>query len=158
MFWQNINKVIMGGNICNDLSLREIKGKTDTKVIDFSIANNLKSSEGSSSKANFYRCEAWGKTAENICNFFKKGDPITVEGTLHYSKWTDKETNSEREMVKIRVESFFFPPTRRAANRTDEQEPRVPGNFPPPLPSNAAPLFYGAPVAGSKEEDDDIPL
>ena len=36
----------MGGNICNDLSLREIKGKTDTKVIDFSIANNLKSAEG----------------------------------------------------------------------------------------------------------------
>jgi single-strand DNA-binding protein len=157
MYWQNINRVTIGGNICNDLKLRDIKGgKSDTKVVDFSIANNLKSSDNQNSKAHFYRCEAWGKTAETICNFFKKGDPITIDGTLHHSKWTHKDTKEDVETITIRVESFFFPPTRKSG-KPENSEPRVPGNFPPPIPTTGdAPILYSSQTA--IDDKDDIPF
>lgn len=163
MYWQNINRVTIGGNICNDLKLREIKGKSDSKVIDFTIANNLKSTDNQNGKANFFRCEAWGKLAENICNFFKKGDPITLDGTLHHNKWTHKDTGADVETITIRVESFFFPPVKRGS-KNENAEPKVPGAFPPPTPNPVnSPILYPTQnsnsfVNSATDTNDEIPF
>ena len=50
----------------------------------------------------FVECEAWNRTAESIFEYFKKGDPILIEGTLRFDSWqTDDGQNRNR--LKIRI-------------------------------------------------------
>jgi single-strand DNA-binding protein len=156
MYWQSPNHVVLGGNLTFDPAIREVKGaEGSSKVIDFSIANNLKSSGSPAGKANFFRCEAWGKTAELIHEYFKKGDTITVVGALQWQTWEDSKTNEKREAVKVRVESFYFSggPSRKNA----EEKPTPPTiKRPPPLPntSQKGVDLYQTPEGA----DDDIPF
>lgn len=108
-YWQHPNNVVLGGRITADLELKEINA--NTKMLEFTIANNLKvSGEGhdKADKPNYFRCEAWGKVAEIIQSKFKKGEPIVIIGTLNYNTWQDKESGAKRENTKIRVETFHF--------------------------------------------------
>jgi len=153
MYWQSPNHIVLGGNITFDPSIREVKVSEGTsKVIDFSIANNLKSSGSPAGKAHFFRCEAWGKTAELIHEYFKKGDAITVEGALQWHSWEDSKTNEKREAVKIRVESFYFPQVASRKNVEEKQTPEPITKRPPPLPVTVPS------VSGVVASDDDIPF
>lgn len=107
-YWQHPNNVVLGGRVTADLELKEINA--NTKMLEFTIANNLKvSGEGQGTdRPNYFRCEAWGKVAEIIQSKFKKGDPIVIIGTLNYNTWQDKESGAKRENTKIRVDTFHF--------------------------------------------------
>lgn len=156
MYWQSPNHVVLGGNLTFDPSIREIKNSEgSSKVVDFSIANNLKSSGSPAGKAHFFKCEAWGKTAELVQEYFKKGDSITVVGSLQWSSWEDSKTNEKRETVKLRVESFYFPPT--AARKGTEEKSSA--TRPPPLPvtEQKGVRLYNTDIAPTVE-DDQVPF
>ncbi len=106
-YWQYPNKVVLGGRISTDLNIKDVK--ETSKILNFNIANNLNSTgENRSKSGHFFQCEAWGKVAELISNMFKKGDPIIIEGTLHWTSWQDKNTGAKRDAVRLRVENFYF--------------------------------------------------
>lgn len=153
MYWQNPNNVVLGGHLTYDPILKDTKSSSGAKVVDFSIGNNLKSTTAPS-KAHFFRCEAWGKTAELIHEHFKKGDPITIIGSLHWHAWQDAETGAKRDAVKIRVENFYFPP---GGGRKEEGETRSrgAGTQLPPMPGQK-PMLY--PAADANPADDEIPF
>jgi single-strand DNA-binding protein len=154
MYWQSPNHIVLGGNITFDPSIREVKVSEGTsKVIDFSIANNLKSSGSPAGKAHFFKCEAWGKTAELINEYFKKGDPITVVGSLHWHSWEDSKTNEKREAVKVRVESFYFPASASRKGADERAAAPVINNRPPPLPT-PAPAQKGVSLYQGTSADD----
>lgn len=134
MYWQSPNHVVLGGNLTFDPTIKEVKGaEGNSKVIDFSIANNLKSAGSPAGKAHFFKCEAWGKTAELIHEYFKKGDTITVVGSLQWSSWEDSKTNEKREAVKLRVESFYFSGS-SGRKSSEEKSNNTPTPRPPPFP------------------------
>lgn len=138
MYWQSPNHVVLGGNLTYDPTIREVKGaEGSSKVIDFSIANNLKSSGSPAGKAHFFKCEAWGKTAELIYEYFKKGDSITVVGSLQWNSWEDNKTNEKREAVKVRVESFYFSGGQN--KKGAEEKGSAPAFKRPPPPPNSGP-------------------
>jgi single-strand DNA-binding protein len=157
MYWQSPNHVVLGGNLTFDPTIREVKGaEGSSKVIDFSIANNLKSSGSPAGKAHFFKCEAWGKTAELIHEYFKKGDSITVVGALQWSSWEDSKTNEKRESVKVRVESFYFSGG-QGKKSSEERGTVAPVKRPPPLPKDGRVQLYQSPE-GSAPQDDEIPF
>jgi single-strand DNA-binding protein len=55
----------------------------------------------------FVDCDAFGRTAELINQFFRKGRPIFIEGRLKLDQWQDKDGN-KRSRHKIVVEAFDF--------------------------------------------------
>lgn len=139
----------MGGRITHDLKLKEVSG--GLKLLDFTIANNSRSTgsgEGGqrSDKPHYFRCEVWGKPAEIIYNNFKKGDPITVIGTLNWSQWEDKETKTNKEAVKIRVDNFFFANGGRSSSGSSNPQEESSGpdtqtfntRAPAPIPDDAS--------------------
>ena len=65
----NLNKVIIGGRLCGD---PELKKAGEFSVVTFSVAVNRARSKDGETQADFIRCIAWRKTAEFICNYFKK--------------------------------------------------------------------------------------
>ena len=162
MYWQSPNHVVLGGNLTYNPEIREVKGaEGSTKVIDFSIANNLKSSGSPAGKAHFFKCEAWGKTAELIQEYFRKGDPITIVGSLQWQSWEDSKTNEKREAVKVRVESFYFSNAQPRKNVEAGAEPQA-VKRPPPLPSQSnAPQSKGVQLyapSSNTFDDDSIPF
>lgn len=101
----NVNKVILVGNITRDPELKALP--SGTQVAAFSIATNevyIKDGEKKES-TEFHNVIAWGKTAENIARYMKKGSQIYVEGKLQTRSWDkDGEKRYRTEIVALNVQ------------------------------------------------------
>ena len=90
---RGINKVILIGNLGNDPDIRySAAGKA---VANISLATSEtwkdKDTGEQQEKTEWHRCVAFGRTAEIIGEYLKKGSQVYIEGKLQTRKWTDKE-------------------------------------------------------------------
>ena len=69
-------------------------------VCNFTIAVDRR--PASDHQADFIRCTAWDKIAENICRYKHKGDFVGIVGSLHTGTYLDKE-NRRREKFYVNV-------------------------------------------------------
>ncbi len=75
-------------------------------------------------------CRAFGRTAENINKFFKKGKPIFLEGRLTFDSWTAQD-GSKKSKLRVTVENFQFLPGTGGGPSGPEQEPGPDSDAPP---------------------------
>jgi single-strand DNA-binding protein len=168
----SFNKVLLMGNLTRDPQLRYLPNQM--AVADFGVACNRrwKSPQGEDrEETTFVDCTAWGKTAETINQYFRKGKPIFVEGRLKFDQWEDKQGGGKRSKLSVVVENFRFIDSKRdaAGTATDvnggaeiEQQPRPAG--PVARPQAAAPAAPASPDAAppiAEEEhfkEEDIPF
>jgi single-strand DNA-binding protein len=54
----------------------------------------------------WFRLEAWGKTAEILTNYCKKGSQVGVSGSVYVESWTDTSTGQLQQRHTIKVESI----------------------------------------------------
>lgn len=105
----SFNKVILIGNLTRDIELKYLpKG---TAVCNLSLAVNRRwKTEAGEEKEDVYfaECKAFGKQAETIAQYVKKGHPLMVEGRLTREEWDDKKTGEKRSTTRIMIETFQF--------------------------------------------------
>lgn len=101
----NVNRVILIGNLTRDVELRHTQG--GTAIAKFGMAINRKWSHDGETKEStcFVDLTAWGKAAETIQRYTKKGSPLFVEGRLEYSSW-DGDDGKKRSKLEVVVEQF----------------------------------------------------
>ncbi len=103
------NKVLLMGNLTRDPELRHLP--SNTAVVGLGLAVNErwrnKQTDQWEERVNFIDCEAFGRTAEIIQQYFQKGRPIFIEGKLRLDQWQDKEGNN-RSKLKVVIDSFEF--------------------------------------------------
>src|SRR5471030_1934148 len=105
----NFNKVILAGNLTRDPELRYTPKGTAIAKITLAINRTWKSETGESKEeVTFVDVEAFGRTAENIGQYFKKGRPILIEGRLKLDQWDDKQTGAKRSKLGVTLENFQF--------------------------------------------------
>lgn len=105
----SFNKVLLMGNLTRDVELRHTAGNQAVARIGLATNRRWKTPEGEQrDETMFVDCEAWGKTAEMISQYFSKGRPIFIEGRLKLDQWEDKETKAKRSKHVVVVESFHF--------------------------------------------------
>lgn len=97
-----MNKVCLIGRICRDV---EVKTIGSTQVSNFSIAQNLRIKD--KDEPQFFNCVAFGKTAELLGKYFKKGSQIGIEGSLRYESYNDKD-GKKLTAHKVIVEAITF--------------------------------------------------
>lgn len=87
-----MNKVILVARLCRDPEVRYTQGENAKAVARFSVAANrrFKNAEGNYD-ADFHNCVAFGKTAEFIEKYFKKGMMIGITGRLTTGSYTNKD-------------------------------------------------------------------
>lgn len=85
----NYNRVILGGRLTAKPELKT--ASSGNTWCSFTIAVNRRRGKDSQDVADFFNCNAFGKSAELICTYFGKGSCICVEGTLQNRNWTDKD-------------------------------------------------------------------
>ena len=88
----NLNKVFVLGNLTKDPELRQTAG--GQAVCSFAIATNrfYKDAAGTrQQQAEFHNIVAWGRQAEIIHQYLKKGSILLVEGRLQTRSWQDQQ-------------------------------------------------------------------
>lgn len=104
-----INKVFLYGNLTRDPELKALP--SGSQVANFGLATNrtYKDKNGAKQEATeFHNVVAFGRTAEVIAQYVKKGRPIFVEGRLQTRTWDDKEGGKKNYRTEIIVENFQF--------------------------------------------------
>ncbi len=102
-----MNKVQILGTMTRDCEIRYTQ--SGTAIGSFSVAHNEKK-KGQDGQyqdvVHFFNVTAWGKTAENINQYFKKGSRILIDGRLDYQSW--EKDGQKKSKVGIVVEKFDF--------------------------------------------------
>jgi single-strand DNA-binding protein len=118
----NLNKVFLIGRLTGDPQLRSTPG--GQSVASFSIATNrtwMNKSNQKQEEVQFHNVVAWGKQAETVSQYMKKGGMIMVEGRLQTRAWQDKQ-GQNRTTTEIVCEQFQFGP-RAAGTGGDYSKP-----------------------------------
>jgi single-strand DNA-binding protein len=104
------NKVILAGNLTRDPETRYTP--SGTAITKFGLAVNRKWKDSQTGEmreeVTFVDVDSFGKQAETIGNYLKKGRPILVEGRLKLDQWTDNQTQQKRSRLGVVLESFTF--------------------------------------------------
>ena len=104
------NKVLLMGNLTRDIELRYLPN-TNTPVANIGLAVNrrFRTKEGENREdTTFVDCEAFGRTAETMSQYLRKGRPVFIEGRLKLDQWEDKQSGQNRSKLKVVVEGFQF--------------------------------------------------
>jgi single-strand DNA-binding protein len=105
----SFNKVILAGNLTRDPELRYTPKGTAVARIGIAVNRQWRDESGQQKEeVTFIDVDAWGKQAETISQYLKKGRPILIEGRLKLDSWDDKQTNQKRYQLRVVLESFQF--------------------------------------------------
>lgn len=121
-----MNSVILIGNLGQDPEMKYFdSGSTVTK---FSLALRGYNKKEEKEVTDWVSCEAWGKTAELIGEYCKKGHKLAIEGSLKTQKWEDSDGNKKSKTFVLvsRVEfltSKNSDQTQTTAVESVQQEP-----------------------------------
>ena len=104
----SLNKVMIIGNLTRDPELRYTpKGQA---VVDLALAMNRRYVVDGEKReeVTYVDVTFWGKGAEIISQYMKKGNPMYIEGRLRLDQWEDKESGKKQSRLKITGEEFQF--------------------------------------------------
>src|SRR5262245_41629633 len=100
----SVNKVILVGNLGRDAELRYTPG--GAAVAKFSLATTEKWTDKSGApqeRTEWHNIDLWGKQAETLTEYLRKGKQVYVEGRLQTDEYTDKE-GLKRKSTKVRCD------------------------------------------------------
>lgn len=103
----DINKVLIIGRLTRDI---EIKTTNNGGFVGkFSLASNRKEKSGDTwtEKPGFFDCVVFGKSAEILKQYTRKGSKLCVEGSLRWSSWEGAD-GKKQSKTEIHVEGFQF--------------------------------------------------
>ena len=103
----NYNKVILVGNLTRDPQMRYLPSQMP--VVDFGLAVNhrFKTKSGEDrEEVCFIDCSAFGRQAEVINQYCRKGRPLLVEGRLKFDTWEDKQGGGKRSKHTVVIDNF----------------------------------------------------
>lgn len=151
----SFNKVILVGNLTRDPELRYTPKGTAIAKIGVAV-NRVWTSEAGEKKeeVTFIDVDVFGRTAENVGQYMRKGRPILIEGRLRLDQWDDKQTGQKRSRLGVVAETVQFLGSAQGGGGGND------GGAPAPArqrPAAAAPA--GEPVEGDgPPESDDVPF
>jgi len=154
-----INKALIYGNLTRDPEMKALP--SGVSVTSFGVATNRtwKDKNGVKQESvNFHNVVAFGKQAELVHQYLKKGSPIFVEGRIQTRSWDDKE-GKKQYRTEIVVENFQFGPKGGVSSGGDYSKGA--GNATAPAKGKSAPVAQELDTIEYPEEDinpDDIPF
>lgn len=96
---------MLTGRVTKDIELKVTP--TGKSVCSFSLAVNRKFVQDGERQADFINCQLWGKSAETLEKYGKKGMLIGVEGRLQTRNYTNQQGQTVY-VTEVVAESFTF--------------------------------------------------
>lgn len=105
----NFNKVIIAGNLTRDPELRYTPKGTAIARLGMALNRKWKNDSGEmQEEVTFVDVDAFGRQAEVVAQYMKKGRPLLVEGRLRLDQWEDKQSGARRSQLRVVLDSFSF--------------------------------------------------
>jgi len=105
----SFNKVMLMGNLTRDPQMKQLPSNSVVAEFGLATTRRYRTAGGEDREETaFVECSAFGRQAEVINQFCKKGKPIFVEGRLKYDTWDDKQSGAKRSKLSVVVENFQF--------------------------------------------------
>jgi single-strand DNA-binding protein len=149
----NFNKVILAGNLTRDPELRYTPKGTAIARIGLAINRRFAGEDGQlREETTFVDVDAFGKQAETIGQYLRKGRPILIEGRLRLDQWDDKQTGQKRSKLGVVMESFQFLDSKAGGDG-------APPSGPAPRPTRPSPSQpTDSSDSDAPPQDDDVPF
>ncbi|HOB99616.1 MAG TPA: single-stranded DNA-binding protein [Verrucomicrobiota bacterium] len=154
----NFNKVILAGNLTRDPEVRYTSKGVAIAKLGLALNRTFTTESGEKrEEVTFVDVDAFGRQAEVIGQYMRKGRSILIEGRLKLDQWEDKTTHQKKTKLGVVLESFSFLDSGRGEGS--------PGDPAAPRPAAAAPSPAAAPSApvspdpdAAPAEEDDVPF
>ncbi len=121
-----LNKAILIGNLTRDPELRSLP--SGIKVCNFSLATNRvwKDKNGTKQEAaDYHNIVAFGRQAETVAQYMKKGSSILVEGRIQTRSWDDKNSGEKKYRTEIVADRTQFGPRGSGSSATPSSSPQA---------------------------------
>jgi single-strand DNA-binding protein len=154
----SFNKVVLVGNLTRDPELRYTPKGTAIAKIGLAV-NRVWTNEAGEKKeeVTFVDVDVFGRTAENVGQYMRKGRPILIEGRLKLDQWDDKQTGQKKSRLGVVAETVQFLGSAQGGGEGGS------GGGGAPAPRAPRPAAPSAPAAEPLEgdgppESDDVPF
>lgn len=107
-----MNSVNIAGNLTRDLELK-------TTTTGKSVLNTNVAVRRTDDHTDYIDVEIWGKTAEIVNKYCRKGDFVAIKGTLKVDSYTDNEGKNRKKVVVVADTCDFV--TRNKATTPSEE-------------------------------------
>tara|TARA_Y100001934_G_scaffold244227_1_gene301533 strand:+ start:1112 stop:1576 length:465 start_codon:yes stop_codon:yes gene_type:complete len=153
------------GNLTRDPELRTFASGTAVCNFGMAINRNFTDREGNRrEETTFVDLESFGKQAETISRYMKKGSGIFIEGRLKLDQW--EKDGEKRSKLKITLENFQFvgggegAPSSGNAGQASKQAPSLASDLPSPSPQDTTVPSPSKDTETQVEniEEDDVPF
>lgn len=104
-----LNKVFIIGNLTRDPELKAIP--SGIKVCSFSVATNRvwKDKNGQRQEAaDYHNIVVFGRQAETVAEYMKKGSQVMIEGRMQTRSWDDQATNTKKYRTEVIADRIQF--------------------------------------------------
>jgi len=137
----NVNKVILIGTLTRDPEIKYTPKGTAVANISLAINRTWNNDAGEKQEeVAFIDIDLWGRVAEIVEEYCKKGKPLYVEGRLKLDTWEDKKSGEKRSKLKVVGENIQLLNGRERQESGDSSESERPARSfrkpaaPPPRP------------------------
>jgi single-strand DNA-binding protein len=138
----NYNRVILVGNLTRDPRLSYLPNQTPVAELGLAVSRKWKDAQGNAKEETcFIDCNVFGKQADTVNKYLKKGRQVLIEGRLQFSMWEAKD-GTKRSKHRVVVDHFQF-----------LGEPSGAARGAAPRPAAAPPQAAAAPMAASAMEE-----
>ena len=157
---RGVNKVILVGNLGNDPDIRYTAGGAAVGNISLVTAESWKdkNSGEQQEKTEWHRIVFFGRLAEIVGEYLRKGSQVYIEGRLQTRKWQDKEGHDRytTEIVANEMQMLGSKNGGAASYESASQSQPVQDQNYAPTESQTTPASTSAPKVD--DFDDDIPF
>jgi len=156
------NKVILMGHFTRDPELKTLPSGTPVCEIGLATNRRWKDAHGEDrEEVLFVDCTAFGKRAEVLAQYFKKGSPIHLEGHLKLDRW-EADDGTNRSKIRVMIGGFSFVDGGKAETGNGVKSNGTNGHPAPArrtTPAKRRPAAHAEPVlAGASASNEDIPF
>jgi len=164
-----MNTITVIGRLTNDA---ESKQGQNSIIAHFDIADNHGKDKDGKDEVTFFRCSAFGKTAERIVNSYKKGLLVSVSGQLKVRPYVDNN-GQNKTSNDLTVNSAGFTMVSAPHDQTQQQsappaqqqrppqqgyaQPPQQQGYAQPQQGYAPQQGYGAPLQGQPQQGYNAP-
>lgn len=116
-----LNKVLIYGNLTRDPELRSLP--SGMNVVNFSVATNrvFRDRDGKKQEqADFHNVVVFGRQADTVSQYLKKGSGVFVEGRLQTRSWEDKTSGEKKYRTEVVADRVQFGPRSAGAGGMGE--------------------------------------
>lgn len=117
-----MNKVILSGNICRDIELKETASGKEVVSNSVAVQREYKNEQGGYD-SDFFNFVAWGTNATYLSKYAKKGDRVEIVGRLQNRSYEDRNGNKQTvtECIVENIKAF----SKQKQDDKKEEKPKL---------------------------------